>query len=884
MDKFFDFKIIILLFFFACPAFAQLDKANKYYDDKEYTKAIKLYENILRKGDNAEALEKIANSYRIVKNYPQAEAYYTKLVKQSGIAPINHFYYGLVLKSMAKIEEAKEEFTTYSKSVPADKKTTLLIKACDEYKSLNKKLPQFEVHELANVNSASAEFSPVLFKDELVFVSDRVPTISDERQNYLHIYHTSIKQGANTKDNRAEAFSWPVNTDFHDGPVTFNAEQNVMVISHVDLFSKKGADFINRSKLYFLTLTDKKWSKPIPFQYNSDAYSIVHPSISADGKKLFFASDMSGGEGGMDIYVSEKQGDSWGTPQNIGNKVNTAGEEVFPYIRKDGTLFFSSDALSGFGGLDVFSAISKEKGYTNVKNVGATLNSAYDDFGIVFNDDDLSGYFSSDRPQGKGSDDIYTFNVINQSITIAGKVVINKNNANPLKLSKITLLSDEGASLGSTSTDKNGFFKFDNLEPGKKYLVKLDDAKDENIKYNLVDDNNKLIRETGIKGVGGKFVFRSLPANPDEIFQAPVEGITVAGNLLVGKNSTKPLAYTTVNLVDDDGTVVQTVVTNAFGSFVFTDLPPEKNYMVRVEEKDVKLPKNSRIILTNKTGKEMQSKEIGDNGSFKFELLAADKNSLKLMEVQDVDLKMDFKGKFLGDNKSPIANSKVNLVNEKGEIIQTTTTDEFGAFRFENLPADQHVLVRLDEKDPKLKKLKKITLTSDKGEVIKESSADDNDGAFKFNILPAEKNKLSIVYVDDPWLKVLKLKSSSSSVKQNLTIVEKIYYNRGEYKVLPEGEKILDKVIDLMEKDSLISIEIDSHTDSRSSAEFNLKLSEQRASAAVDYMVKNGVSKQRISGKGFGETQLINKCADGVECSEEEHAKNRRTEFKVSYK
>jgi hypothetical protein len=800
-------KILLLLLITGTSAFAQLDKANRYYDDKEYSKAIKLYENILRKSENPEALERIANSYRIVKNYTQAENYYSRLMKLPNIEAINHYYYGLVLKSNGKIDEAKDEFQFYANAVPSDKKAALMIKACADFETLSNKSKQVEVSPMADINTSAAEFSPVLFKNQLVFVSDRTPSLTSDKHNYLHIYHINLKKEADVKNNKAEAFPWPVNSDFHDGPATFNGEQNQMVISHVDLYSKTGKKFVNRSKIFFLTLDEKKWSKLTSFQYNSDDYSLVHPSLSADGQKLFFASDMPGGEGGMDIYMSEKQGDTWTTPKNLGNKVNTAGEEVFPYIRKDGMLFFSSDGHSGLGGLDAFVAKPNEGKYGDVKNMGASLNSSADDFGIVFNDDNLTGYFSSDRLEGKGSDDIYSFTIVDKSIDIVGTIVINRNPNNPLKNSKISLLKENGTVLTSTTTTKTGAFKFEDLDSDKNYMIKLDDAKDEKIKYHLLNDKNKFIRETGSKGLGGVFVFRDLPAAPDELL-AVTDGKTVAGNLLVEKNGTKPLAFTKVNLVDENGVVVQTVVTNAFGSFVFTDLPPDKNYMVRVEEKDVSLPKNSKIILTNKGGKEVKTQETGETGGFKFEFLAADKKTMKLMEVEDVDLKIDFKGKFVGDNKSPIANSKVNLVNDKGEILQTTTTDEFGTFKFENLPADQHVMFLLDEKDPQLKKMKKIVLSNSNGDVVKEVKASEVEGTFQFNILPSEKNKLGVVYVDDPWLKVLKLKTSTGASKGNLTIVEKVYYGYGEYRVLPEAEIILDKVIDLMEKDPKLIIEI----------------------------------------------------------------------------
>lgn len=880
MKKNFAIKISIFLFLLSASSFAQLDRANKYYENNEFSKAIKLYEDVLKKGENAEALEKIADSYMRIRDYAHAEPYYEKLMALSSIQPINHLYYGLVLKGNNKPDEAKTEFKKYAEAFPDDKKAPLLIKSCDDIKVLSKRVKQFDINTVPVINTAMSEFAPVVLNEKLVFISDRIQTLSDESYPYLHIYHCGWKAGVLDQD--VKAFPYPVNTEFHDGHAGFNAEQNMMAITHVDLMGKRDKNFVNRSKIYFSKQNGKKWSSTVPFQYNSDSYSVAHASISSDGQRLFFASDMPGGMGGMDLYVCEKEGEAWGQPKNLGEKINTAGEEVFPYIRKDDMLFFSSDGHSGFGGLDIFSAIKSNETYTSVKNLGSDLNSPADDLGIVFLEGNTTGYFSSDRLGGAGRDDIFGFTRLNNGLTISGKIVLGQNISKPVKNAGITLLSADGKTLSSDNTDKDGFFKFEGLEPDKKYMVKLDEPTDSKTKYYMADEAERFVRETGIEGKGGKFVFRNLPVDPNEKIKIAPDGVTLAGNLLVGQNSTKPLANTKVNLVNEKGEIVQTAITNAFGSFVFTNLPPDNKYLVKVEENDVQLSANNRIILTNKSGKEMQSTAVSNNGSFVFNFLASDKTLLKQMEVADVDLRIDFKGKFLGDNKAPIANSIINLVDENGKIIQTTRTDRFGAFRFENLPADQVVLLQVDETDPQLKTLRRVVLTDNKGAVVKEIKT--SEAVYRFNILPSEKTKLAVVYVDDPWLKVLKLKNNNVPSKQNLTIIEKVYYNYGEYKVLPEAAKILDKVINIMEKDSLLVIEISSHTDSRSSKEYNMKLSNQRAAAAVGYIVKNGISKMRISGKGYGESRLMNKCADGVACSEEEHAKNRRTEFQIARK
>lgn len=886
-------KSISLLFLIVLvsSSFAQLKRANKYYDNYDYVKAIQLYKKAVKKKDNKEALEKIANSYRLIKNYTQAGVYYSQLMNQANVDPINYFYYGMVLKNNGKIDEAKEQFKKYANSAPNDKKAELSVKSCEEIKLWISKTQQFEVKLLENINSAHADFSPVLYKNEMVFVSERTrdmvnySSYSWNKQPFLNVYSTPVmngKDGNPAFSKKARPFSWRINTNYHDGPVCFNTEQNTMYLTRVNyVLNKKDKNFVNLPKIYISKLKGKSWGKAEPFQYNSDSYSTAHPSISADGQWLFFVSDMPGGFGGTDIYICKKEGEGWGKPENLGDKINTPGSEVFPYIRKDGALYFSSDGHTGFGGFDIFAATKTDLKYTEVKNLGLPLNSATDDFGIVFNDDNTKGYFSSDRAGGKGADDIYSFTALNKFLTVSGKILLSKNLNDPAKNAGVMLMTEDGKVISIATTDNTGFFKFDKLDPDKRYMVKLDETdpqfKDKT-KYYLTDEKNKIIRVTVINEKGGKFVFQNLPADPNGLPELGAgDDVSIAGNLLYGENPSKPLANTKVNLLNDKGEVVQTATTNAFGAFVFTDLPADQNFLVKVDESDTELAPNTKIIITNKSGKEMQTTTAGSGGDFKFSFLAADKATLKLMTVEDSELRFDLKGNLISENKAPLANSVVNLVNEKGEILQTTRTDANGSFQFSNLPADQTILFALDESDTKLKTYNKILLTNVKGVVVKEFTR--SNGKFKFTILPADQAKLGALYVDDPWLKVLQLKDQAK--KDSLTIVENVYYNYGESKILPEAAKTLDKVINIMKNDQLLVIEMSAHTDSRSTQEFNLKLSDQRAKAAVDYIVKGGINKDRISGKGYGESKLINKCADGVECTEEEHAKNRRTEFKI---
>lgn len=889
-----NLKSFVLLFFvtvITLHACSPLRKGNRYFKRNDYVNAARYYERVVNRRNHSEAIVKLAYSYWRLKDYIRAEEIYAKAVQLEKKDPIVHFYYAEVLRSNNKIEEAKQQYKKYVSLVPDDLMAEVKLNTLDEVKVLLNQTPQYDLVSLEGINTRAAEFSPMMYRNGIVFVAERTSDLVNfdkyefNSQPYLDIYYSERKGKANNFS-KAKGLSSRLNSFYHDGPITFNEDHTLAFFTRVDVTSKRDTAYVNKPRLYSSHYTKGSWSRPEPFVYNNDKYLAAHPALSPDGKTLFFVSDMPGGKGGKDIYMSKREGDAWSVPVNIGSGVNTPGNELFPYFRKDGTLFFASDGHAGLGGLDIFYANIDGGKWTNVTNMGVPINSTTDDFGIVFeNSGDSKGYFSSNRSGGKGSDDIYGFVSNGKFLTLGGKILLSQDINDPARNAKIMLLREDGTVLKTTTTDAEGNFRFEKLPSEQKYMVKLDENDPvlaDKSRYYMADENNKIVRVTVLNDAGGKFVFQNLPADPNGLPQLDVNDVTIAGNLLVGKgnNPSQPLSNQKVNLVNEKGEVVQTTTTNAFGAFVFTNLPAGQDFLVRVDETDTELEPNSKIIITNKSGKELQSTTTGPKGDFKFAFLSSDKASMSLLSVEDSELRFDMKGVLLGPDKSPLTNSKINLVNDKGEVIQTVTTDANGGFAFASLPADQNFLVMMDESDSRLEGLEKLLVADEKGNIVRELKA--KGGKFKFNVLPSESQQLGTIYVDDPWLKVLKLKTENQQVKKDsLIIIENIYYDYGKADILPEAQKTLDKVIQVLKNDPDITIEINSHTDSRSSAEYNLTLSQKRAKSAVDYIVKGGISAKRMSGIGYGESKLINDCRDGVECSEEEHAKNRRTEFKI---
>lgn len=892
---------LFLLLVMVYPLSAQIHRGDKFYQAGEFSRAIPAYERGLRKTNDAQAMENLANCYRITKNYVKAEEWYGKTIAANpNCNAMVYFYYGVALRNNGKNAEAKKQFSDYLAKDPSNQTAKFQVQAVDNMQVWLTQTPMYAVMNVASINSPASDISPVFFQSGLLFVSDRGETdvLNGENSSitgraFYAIYYAkkAVEKEDSVVYGKAKKLPRTINKEYHNGPVSVTDDGLTMAYNRVDrnLFMKS-KHYVNRPKIYFSTQKGKHWTSPKAFQYNSDDYSCAHPALSGDGQFLFFSSDMPGGFGGKDIYVCKKDGEGWSKPENLGSEVNSPGDEVFPFLRKDGVLFFSSDGLPGFGGLDIFSATKESNGkWGNVANQGAPLNGSTDDFEAIFNADGSRGYFTSNRPGGMGDDDVYSFKVTSKFIRIAGKLLGSKTPNDILPNTKVELMTKDGKVVKTTTTDAQGNFTFENLSADNSYIIRLNDA-DPTIqaksKYYMADDKNNLVRVTVLDEVGGKFTFENLPIDPSQPPQllSDDDYLTIAGNLISDGQPPQPIANAQVDLKDENGNVVQTTTTNDFGAFTFSHIPPDKTYLVSMANNDANISISSKIVITNKSGKQLMSTTPDAHGNFQFKILKEDYTTLNSMSVTDSDLRLDMKGTLVGadTSRTPLANTTISILNDKGQVVQTQKTDDHGNFNFMNLPADQSILVSVENvDDPGLLSLGKLYIRDATGKVVKVLRLAAG-GKFEFRILPIDRTTLGTVYVDDPWLQVLQMKAKTQ--KDSLLIIENIYYDYGDYHILPAAEVTLEKVVKVMTLDPSITIEINSFTDSRAAADYNLRLSQKRAQEVYNYLVKRGIDKSRLKAVGFGESHLLNKCSDGVECTEEEHAKNRRTEFKINRK
>ncbi|MEZ4961795.1 MAG: OmpA family protein [Saprospiraceae bacterium] len=484
------FSSLIVTCLFAVVATAQngkLKQAQQKMDNLDYMGAIELYNQVLEHNDVAVAKINLAEAYRKINDTPNAEYWYGQVVRLPEAEPIHKLYYGMMLQRNGKCDVARDWYQQYVDLSPDDQRGHYLLRGCDyEEELMSRSAGMYEVKN-CDFNSASDDFSPQMYKAGLVFSSERDTNPIIRRTHawtgnpFLDLYYLDLKQVGNKEEGcgnyvfgRPEKFSNEINTKFHDAAVSFSKNgEEIFFTRNNYLDGKKDYDDegIMRLKIFYARSEGEgKWGELQSLPFNSNEYSVAHPTLSADGTKLFFSSDMPGGFGGMDLYVSEKESGRWGPPMNLGPDVNTEGHEIFPYAAHDGRLYFSSDGHIGLGGLDIFYTEDKGEGvWSTPENLGYPVNTVSDDFSIIFNEEGTCGFFASDREGGVGHDDIYSFK--KTGITVEVLVFDEKTEA-PLEGAQVYVACLED----TMTTNAEGKIHFDmKLNDCCKLSASLDD-------------------------------------------------------------------------------------------------------------------------------------------------------------------------------------------------------------------------------------------------------------------------------------------------------------------------------------------------------------------------------------------------------------------------
>jgi len=478
-----------------------INNAHEAYENMAYKKAIELYEKLIDKNYlNANIYQKLADAYFKTKNSRKAEEYYKILVTSTIHRKKDVYDLVKVLKYNGKYKEAEKWLERYVKGRQDSSSVNEPLNLSDKATEL-KSFPRYKIDTLP-VNTKYSEFGPAIHNDYFYFTSQRkrekiieYEYVWDETA-FLDVYKVPM-------DNMSippKHASKKINSKFHDGPLCFNEEGTQLYFSssnsNLAFFPTRGKEGVMHLKIFYASVKGGKISKPEELSFNSDDYSCSHPSLSSGGDTLYYTSDKSDGYGGSDIYYSVREGNSWSDPINAGAKINTKGDEMFPYISDNGVLYFASTGHPGLGGLDVFK-VEKQGSQTIIKNMGYPLNTRFDDFSLTLKADPKHGYFASNRKKGKGSDDLYAFTMTREErgeLTIQGKI-FDKKSGERVEKPSVTLEDSEGNSRRLMFFKEGVDYSF-SVDPKNTYTLKVD--KEGYFPTKKVFERSELIGKTDI--------------------------------------------------------------------------------------------------------------------------------------------------------------------------------------------------------------------------------------------------------------------------------------------------------------------------------------------------------------------------------------------------
>jgi peptidoglycan-associated lipoprotein len=476
MRKTFTLIISVLI---AVQAFSQKDvtsKADNAFETGRYFEAIDLYKYSYAKARDKEQKAEIvfmtAECYRMIQDNRQSEIWYRKAIKKHYANPIAILYYADALRANGKYEEALIEYNNYKELVPDDVRGEKGTKSCQLATEWMENPTRYKVINMYYFNSKQSDYGPAYSKDDykqVLFTSSREGATGNKISDVTGEYYSDIFK---SRVDRKGKWSEPVplgegvNTEFDEGAMSTNTKCNTMYFTSF----REDQDGNMACKIFASNKDGIEWGKAEGLPLVADSITVGHPAISPDELTLLFSAQMRGGNGKKDLWkvTRTSKSDAWGTPENMGSQINTEGDEVFPYIHNDGTLYFSSDGHSGMGGLDIFMATPQTDGTWKVENMKVPLNSPADDFGIIFEEIKERGYMSSNRPGGRGGDDIYQFSLPPIEFLLVG-TVRNQKTEDVIAGADITLIGSDGTNL-SKKTESDGTFTY-KLAPNTDYRI-----------------------------------------------------------------------------------------------------------------------------------------------------------------------------------------------------------------------------------------------------------------------------------------------------------------------------------------------------------------------------------------------------------------------------
>lgn len=445
-------------------------KADQHFDRLEYVKAAEEYEKLVeRNRADAYVYRQLATSYYLINNTEKAEPYFREIASETD-DPEVIYSFAQTLKSNGKAEESNRWMKKFAELAPSDSRAIEFKNNPNYIPKLLEKGERYKADLIGELASEYTDFGGTILNGEFYFTSSRNTSRKSHGMTgeaFLDIYKATYTDGIITDVN---VLKGDVNTKYHEAIVSFSPDGTRMYFDRNAFYKgkfKKDEEGVNQLNIFYATLIDGTWKDVQPVPFNNTEYSVGHPSVSPDGKYLYFVSDMPGGFGDSDIYrVSINSDGSFGEPENLGRGINTEGKEVFPSVDSDGVLYFSSNGHLGLGGLDVFYAEAQGNGFGEVTNIGSPVNSSKDDFAYKYYPDLEIGFVSSNR--SGNVDNIYRVEPVCSAVIHS--IVRSEATNEPLSGAVVTLYDANENRLASKNTGADGKVEF-TVECDNKFVL-----------------------------------------------------------------------------------------------------------------------------------------------------------------------------------------------------------------------------------------------------------------------------------------------------------------------------------------------------------------------------------------------------------------------------
>lgn len=476
-------NIASLSFVFLCALLVQgcvsvhLRTANEYYEKFAYASAASEYEHVLSRRTDKDAIINIADCYRQMGNPVKTEFWYLRATKLQNPKIEWEFYLAEALMKNGNYEGAKERLKKYLSLNKTDFRAERMLAACDSIQEFYKDTTLYTINTLKFNTPSDNFFSPAFYRQGIVFLSDRVEkglskTKSDGTgKRFLDLFYIKKTDRGNWME--PEPLRGEVNGKFNEGPAVFSKDFTTMYFTRNNYISnraEKNSKNVNVLKIFRADAKDGEWVVKGPMSFNRDDYSMGHPALNESGTSIIFSSDMPWGYGGADLYIVRWEGgERWSAPVNLGPKVNTEGNELFPFLMNDSVLYFSSDGLKGMGGLDIYESNLVNGNWETAVNLGSPVNSSHDDFSFIVDSTGINGYFSSSR--NGLVDKIYSFEKHPPQV-ILSMLVTDSKTKGPVANAEVKVYS-RGKLIKSFNTSTVGKLKLE-LQPNRVYKFTCD--------------------------------------------------------------------------------------------------------------------------------------------------------------------------------------------------------------------------------------------------------------------------------------------------------------------------------------------------------------------------------------------------------------------------